>query len=88
MRWGRPASVRHPTAPQPHCVRQNSPKQGCPQEEMKKSLGNANRKERLQGRSLLHGKDMGETQYHRKGIEQWLAVGGGRRLVAVGGWRR
>ena len=35
---------------------------------------------------LLHGQDMDKTQDCRSGIEQWLAVGGWRRL-AVGGWR-
>ena len=29
---------------------------------------------------------MDKTQNHRRTIEQWLAVGGGWRLVAVGGW--
>ena len=39
------------------------------------------------GCSLLHGQDMGKTHNHRNSTEQWLAVGGGWRLVAVGGWR-
>ena len=42
-----------------------------------------NRNERSRGCSLLHGEDMGNTQNHRKSVEQWLAVGGGWRL-AVG----
>ena len=54
----------------------------------KKNVRNANRNERSQGRSLLHGQDRGTTQDHRNGIEQRLAVGGWRRLAAVGGWRR
>ena len=32
-------------------------------------------------------KTLGKTQDHRNGVEQWLAVGGWWRLVAVGGWR-
>ena len=57
----------------------------------KHRVRNANRNERSRGRSLLHGQDIGKTQDHRKSIEQlqmvggWrLAVGGSRRLVAVG----
>ena len=46
---------------------------------------NTNRKEGSQGRSLLHGQDIGKTQNHRNSVEQWLAVGGGWQL-AVGGW--
>ena len=38
-------------------------------------------------RSLLHGQDRDKTQDHRSSIEQWLAVGGGWWLVAVGGER-
>ena len=38
------------------------------------------------GRSLLHGQDMGETQYHRISVEQWLAVGGDWRLAVGGRW--
>ena len=33
----------------------------------------------------LYFMDLGKTQYHRKGIEQWLAAVGGWRL-AVGSW--
>ena len=43
--------------------------------------------ERSQGRSLLHGQDMGKTPNHRKSIEQWLVVDGGWRLAVGGGWR-
>ena len=42
---------------------------------------NANANERSRGRSLLHGQHMGKTQHHRNRTEQWLAVGGGWRLV-------
>ena len=52
----------------------------------KVGVRNANRNEPSRGRSLRHGQDMGKTQNHRSSIEQWLAVGGGWRLVAVGGW--
>ena len=47
---------------------------------------NANRNKRSLGCSLLHVQDMGKTQNHRNSIEQRLAVGGGWRLAAVGGW--
>ena len=53
----------------------------------KKRVRNANRNERSRGRLLLRGQDTGETQDHRNGIEQWLAVGGGWRLAVGGGWR-
>ena len=66
--------------------RQGSAAQGSACGE-RKSLGNANRNERSRGRSLPHGQDMGRTQNHRNSTEQWLADGGGWRLVAVGGWR-
>ena len=55
--------------------------------EKKERVRNANRNERSQGRSLLHGQEMGKTQNRRNSIEQLLAVGGGWRLVAVGGWQ-
>ena len=41
----------------------------------------------VQGRSLLHGQDMGKTQYHRSSIEQCLAVGGWQVVAVGGGWR-
>ena len=52
-----------------------------------KKVRNANRNQRSRGRFLLHGQDMGKTQDHRSSTEQWLAVGGGWRLV-VSDWRR
>ena len=52
-----------------------------------KRIRNANRNERSRERSLLHGQDMGKTQNHRQSTEQWLAVDGGWRWLAVGGWR-
>ena len=69
---------------------QDEKERGCPKGEQKKKRDrDTNRKERSRGRSPLHGQDMGNTQDHRKSIEQWLAVGGGWRLVAVsGGWWR
>ena len=51
----------------------------------KGGIGNTNRHERSRERSLLHGQDMGKTQNHRNSFEQWLAVGGGWRLVVLGG---
>ena len=53
----------------------------------RKRVRNAGRSEPSQGRSLLHGQDMGKTQDHRSIIEQLLAVGSGWWLVAVSGWR-
>ena len=49
----------------------------------KKRVRNANRNESSRGRSLLRGQDMGNTQDHRNGIEQRLAVGGWWSLGAV-----
>ena len=49
----------------------------------KKKVRSANRNERSQGRSPLHGHDMGKTQDHRK--HDWTVVGGWWRL-AVGRW--
>ena len=54
----------------------------------RKEVCDANRHERSQARSLLHGQDMGTTKHHRNSIEQWLGVGGGWRRLAVGGWWR
>ena len=39
----------------------------------------------VHGDALLHGRDMGKTQDHRNSVEQFLAVGGGWRLVVLGG---
>ena len=50
-----------------------------------KGFVNANRHERSRGRSPLHGQDMGKTRSHRNGTEQRRAVGGGWRLVVLGG---
>ena len=50
-----------------------------------KKVRNAN--ERSQGRFLFHGQDMGNAQHHRNCVEQWVAVGGWRRLAVGGGWR-
>ena len=73
-------------------AQQEQGRAGLSLREGNKGVRNANRNEPAWRRSLLHGQDMGKTQYHRSIIEQWLAVGGwwwlavcGRRL-AVGGW--
>ena len=47
---------------------------------------NTNRNERSQGRSLLHGQNLGNTQNHRNSVVQCLAVGGGWRLAVGGPW--
>ena len=71
------------------CPKSRGKSAGLSLREEKKGGGGrkANRNERSRGRSLLHGQDMGKTQDHRNGIEQWLAVGSGWRLAAVGGWQ-
>ena len=61
--------------------------QGCPRGE-KRDKGLQRQQKRTFTRSLLRGHDMGKTQNTETEDEQWLAVGGGWQLVAVGSWWR
>ena len=54
----------------------------------KRDKGLQRQQKRTFTRSLLRGHDMGKTQNTETEDEQWLAVGGGWQLVAVGSWWR